>query len=214
MIEIIPAILATSEDQYKKDIEKASNAASLKGGWVHIDFADNQFVHNQTIDPLVTKKYPTTLKKEAHLMVSHPLEWIEKLNDAGFDRVIFHLEASDGIFKCIESVKNLRMQVGLAIKNDTPVEKLKPFVGKIDMVLVMGIEPGFQGQPFIHESFDKIRQIKKKNWKVYTAVDGSVKDENAKDLIEAGADRLVVGSFLLRGDIDENIEKIWEAIQN
>lgn len=214
MIEIIPAILSTSEDQYKKDIEKVNKAVSLAEGWVHIDFTDNQFVHNLSVGPEVIEKYPTILKKEAHLMVSNPLKWIGKLHNAGFKRIIFHLESREDILACIESAKNLRMQVGLAIKNDTPVEKLKPFVDTIDIVLVMGVEPGFQGQPFISASLDKIRKIKKKHWKVRVAIDGSVKDTNAKDLVEAGADQLVVGSFLLRGEIDENIEKIWEAIQS
>lgn len=221
MIQIIPAILAKSEEQYKADITKLSNCESLKGGWVHIDFADNKFVQNQSIEPNVVKKIPANFTKEAHLMVSNPLEWIDGLAGAGFKRVIFHIECEDKIDEVISYAKGKSLEVGLAIKLDTPIEKLAPFISagkkvpfisKIDMVLIMCIVPGFQGQPFITDSLEKVKKIKSK-WSVTIEVDGAVKDENARQLIDAGAERLIVGSFLLKGNVEENLEKIWEALR-
>lgn len=212
MVQILPAVLGKTEEQYKADINKLSACEALKGNWVHIDFADNKFVPNETIGPEESSKISTTFQKEAHLMVAHPKEWVDKLVEAGFKRIIFHIEAEDDIKKVIDYIRSKGLEVGLAIKMDTPLEKLEPFVDKIDVVMVMSIIPGFQGQPFILESLERIRQIKSKGWKVKVAVDGSVRDENAKQLVEAGIDYLTVGSFLLKGDIDENLERLWEII--
>lgn len=213
MVQIIPAVLSKTEEQYGNDIERLSKCEGLKNGWVHIDFADNDFVPNQTIQPDIVSNYSSNLKKEAHLMVSHPKDWIDKLINAGFERIIFHIEAKDETDEVIDYIKSKGLEVGIAIKMDTPVEKLQPFVDKIDILLVMSIVPGFQGQPFIPESLDRIRDIRLKNWPIQITVDGSVKDENAKAIIEAGADYLIVGSYLLKGDIDENLEKLWEALR-
>lgn len=213
MIQILPAILSNTAQQYKSDIEKLSRSGSFKKGWVHIDFMDNKFVPNQSIDPEIVTKYPTNLKKEAHLMVDEPVEWIEKLADAGFDRVLIHFEAKK-VTQAVDLARKSGMEVGIALKNETSIDKVEPLVGKIDMVLIMGVEPGFQGQPFLEGSVWKIKQVKENGWNVKVAVDGAVRDSNVKNLVEAGVDQLDIGSFLLKGDIDENVEKIWEAIKS
>lgn len=211
MVQIIPAVLATTEEEYQQDISKLESCESLQNGWVHIDFADNIFVQNITIEPEIIQKSPTNLLKEAHLMVTHPREWIDKLVAAGFNRVIFHIECEDNIEEVIDYIKSKGLEVGLAIKNETPIEKLQPFVGKIEVILVMTIVPGFQGQPFIPQALDKVRQIKSK-WGVKVGVDGAVKGDNIKDIVDAGVDFVIVGSYLLRGGIDENLESLWEEI--
>jgi len=212
MVQIIPAVLAKSEDQYQKDITKLNNCESLRDGWVHIDFADNKFVQNQTIEPEVTQKFPTSLRKEAHLMVAHPKQWLEKLAAAGFKRVIFHIECEDDIGKVIDYIKSQGLEVGLALKNDTPVEKIEPFVSKINIVLLMSIVPGFQGQPFIPKALEKIKELKSLAWQVGIGVDGSVKNTNIREIINAGADFVIVGSYLLEDDLEENLENLWEVI--
>jgi ribulose-phosphate 3-epimerase len=212
VIKIIPAILDKTETDFQKHIEQLANSTGFREGWVHIDFADNKFVPNQTIDVDAVSRFPTQLKKEAHLMVARPLEWIGGLKEAGFDRVIFHFEAEDNIDEVIELIKDAGMEVGIAINPETSIEWLEPYKDKIDQVLVMGIVPGFQGQPFIPATIDKIKNLKSKDWPLVISVDGAVRDTNAKDLVQAGADQLVSGSFLLKGEIDENVEKIWEAI--
>ncbi len=150
-------------------------------------------------------------------MVAHPLQWIEKLKEAGFKRVILHFESKDDILDCINKIKELGMEVGIALNIDTPIEKLEQFKDKINLVLLMAIVPGFQGQSFLPEVIDKIKETShlrsKGNYSFRIGVDGAVKDINIKDIVEAGVDFVTVGSFLLKGDLDENLERLWEVIK-
>ena len=212
MIQIIPAILPTSERQYRDDIRKLAQSETLIGDWVHIDFMDNIFVHNKSIEPQITEEFPVQFQKEAHLMVMHPKEWIDKLVIAGFKRVIFHIECQDSIVEVIDLIKDKEMEVGIAIKGDTPVSRLEDFADKIDIVLIMSVVPGFQGQPFILKTFDKIKELKARCWDIKIGVDGAIKDNNIKEIIDIGVDFVIVGSYLLNGDVDENIENLWEII--
>lgn len=212
MVQIIPSVLATSEQQYRADINKLNSAPSLNGSWVHIDFMDNIFVQNKSIDPEIVKKFPDNFQKEAHLMVTYPKEWVDKLIDAGFKRIIFHIECEDNIEELIDYIKKSGLEIGLAIKNETPIEKLKEFVSKIDVVLIMSIIAGFQGQPFIPNTFNKLKEIQSKDWQVKIGIDGAVKDDNIKEIFAAGADFVIEGSYLLKGDVEENLEKLWEII--
>lgn len=212
MVQIIPAVLATTEEKYQSDINKLNSSPSLSGSFVHIDFADNEFVQNITIDPGIIQKYPNNFRKEAHLMVVHPKDWIDQLKAAGFERIIFHLESEDDILLVIENIRSKGLEVGLAINKETALERLEPFVDKIDVVLVMSIIPGFQGQPFIPQTLDKVRQIKSNNWPVKVGVDGAVRDSNIKEIVESGVDFVTVGSYLLKGDVEENLEILWEVL--
>lgn len=212
MVQIIPAILATSEEQYQNDLAKLSRSETLTEGWVHIDFADKVFVPNQTVGVETVSKIPTDFKKEAHLMVAHPKEWIDKLVDANFERIIFHIESEDKPLEVIEYVKSKGLEVGLAVSRETTVEKLKPFVGKIDVILIMTIVAGFQGQPFIPQTLDKVRRVKSEGWSTRVGVDGAVSNTDAKEIADAGADFMIVGSYLLKGNVDENLEELWEEI--
>lgn len=210
MVQIIPAILATSEDQYKQDLQKLTACEALKDGWVHIDFADNKFVQNQTVGVDTIQKFPTNFHKEAHLMVSFPKQWIETLVEAGFERIIFHIECEDNIDEVIDLVKSKGLEVGLAIKIETPLEKLDEFIHKIDMVLMMSIVSGFQGQSFIPQALNRLLKIKEKGIRVGS--DGAVNNSNIKEITATGADFVIVGSYLLKGDTDENMENLWEAV--
>jgi len=212
MVQITPAILDKTPEVFQEHIEQITHSGSFEEGWVHIDFADNEFVPNTTVDIDIVEQFNINLKKEAHLMVDHPLEWIDKLKEAGFNRVIFHYESKDKVPEVIESIKMLGMEVGIALNPETPVEILEPYKDEIDQILIMGIVPGFQGQPFIPATIEKIKKLKLKNWPVKISIDGAVRDLNAKQLVEAGVDQLVSGSFLLQGDIEENLERLWEVI--
>lgn len=211
MVQIIPAVLAASEEQYQKDISKLASSESLEGGWVHIDFADNKFVQNQTIGPEVIAKYPDNFSKEAHLMVLNPKDWIDGLIEAKFSRVIIHIEA-EGVDECIDYAKDKGLEVGLAIKDETEIEKLESYLDKINTVLIMSIVPGFQGQPFLPNALKKVMEIKERGWGIRVGLDGSVKDDNIKEIILTGADFVIVGSYLLKGNIDENLENLWEQV--
>lgn len=216
MIQIIPGILATSEEQYQKDLNRLSQVTALENSWVHIDFMDNIFVPNLGIEPAVTAKYSTMFKKIAHLMVKNPVESIDKLKKADFKRVLVHIE-SNNAEECIDKAKDAGLEVGLVLNPKTPVEKTKPFLSKLDTILLMSVVPGFQGQPFEENVFDKIKEAinlrEEDNYSFTIGVDGAVKDTNIKDLLNAGIDYVIVGSFLLKGDIEENLERLWEATQ-
>ena len=212
MTLIVPAILDKTPDDFKNHIKQLKESATFQEGWIHIDFADNKFVPNETINIEPIKRNPTNLNKEAHLMVAHPLDWIDDLKNTDFKRVVFHFESEDKPDEVINKIKEAGMEVGVAINPETKIEQLESYKDKIDQILVMAIVPGFQGQPFLPETIEKIKTLKAKAWPVKISVDGAVRDTNAKDLVDSGVDQLVSGSYLLTGDIDENVEKIWEVI--
>jgi ribulose-phosphate 3-epimerase len=212
MIQIIPAILATSEQQYKNDLAKLESADELHDGWIHIDFADNKFVQNKTIEPEIVKKFPTNFHKEAHLMVAHPSKWIDKLIEAGFERIIFHAESEDDAKDVTETVKSRNLEVGVAINPQTPVASIESLLNKLDVVLVMTVMPGFQGGTFVPKSLNKIHQIQTIYPEVKVGVDGGIKDSNIKEVANAGVDYVTMGSYLLKGDIEENLEILWEEV--
>lgn len=209
MIQIIPAILATTPEDYQRDIEKLNNSHSFQEGWVHIDFMDNKFVPNQSIDVETVKEFETNLKKEAHLMIEDPLNWITKLKEAGFDRVIFHIESKDSPRDVIKAIKEAGMGAGVALNPETDIEKLKSLKDQ-DLILIMGVKPGFQGQSFEENTYIRIKEVS--HFFDNISVDGAVKDSNASELVKNGAKILVSGSFILSGNIDENVEKIWEVV--
>jgi ribulose-phosphate 3-epimerase len=140
-------------------------------------------------------------------MVENPLEWVPKLK--GFDRVVFHIESKDDPVEVIKVIKDAGMEAGIAANPETDIEKLKNLEG-LDLILIMGVKPGFQGKPFEENTYDRIKQTSQ--FFANISVDGAVKDVNAPKLIESGAKVLVSGSFILKGDVDENLEKLWDAI--
>ena len=155
MLSILPSVLATTDHDYQQTIERIEENGAFEDGWLHVDFADNEFVPNLTVGADVLKKFPTNLHVEAHLMVSNPEEWIHDLVEAGVERIILHIETIKDE-SLVKRIKDEGVQVGLAIKLETPVAKLHPFVNTIDVVLVMSIHPGFSGQEFLEEGIEKI----------------------------------------------------------
>ena len=202
MTTIIPAILATNEEEYKDKLQKIEESRQFQDKWVQIDLMDNKFVQNKSIGPEIIAKYPTSLKIEAQLMVEYPENWIDELVKIPVARIVFPIEDSEGIEERIKHIKNHGVQVGLSLNPETQVETLAPFVGTIDLVLVMSVQPGFGGQEFIPESLEKIRKIKSMGWPIKIEVDGGINKQVKKDLEDAGADYLVMGSHL------------WEILSN
>jgi ribulose-phosphate 3-epimerase len=216
MVQIIPAILATNEGDLDKDLSNLLNAESFKDhGWVHFDFMDNIFVPSNSVDPGSLKKYSLPLKKEAHLMVQQPLIWLDKLVELEFERIIIHIE-SEQILECLKYIKSKNIEAGLALNPETPLEKLIPFFDQIDLVLLMSVEPGSQGNQFLPDSFSRIKKLKesRKDFSFLIGDDGGIDSENVKKIIDAGCDNLVIGSHLIKGNIDENLEQIWERVNS
>lgn len=215
MIQIIPAIDAFDKVQFEADLQKIEGCEELRDGWLHLDFGDGKFVETKTILPEDIEKKSFQYFLEIHLMVVDPINWLEKLKPLQPKRVIVHIE-SENISEFINIAKDQGLEIGLAIKYQTPIEKLVPFLSTIDEVLVMTIEPGPQGQPFIEESLSKVKELTKLrgNHNFNIGVDGHINDQTAKKVVEAGAEQLVIGSYFLEGVIEENVEKIWEVINS
>lgn len=213
MTQILPAILATTEEGFKTNIDQVESSGLFKDGWVQIDLMDNKFVPNTSIGLDVLAKYNISSKKEAQLMVTEPHDWVGGLADAHFERVIFPIEIGNTA-DLIKYISEYSLQIGISLNPETPVDTVVDFLDTIDLVLLMGVHPGFQGQQFIPETIDRVRQLAtfKEHSNFLIEVDGGVSTDSAKDLVDAGADILVVGSRLLNGNIKENLEKIKRAL--
>ena len=197
MAKISPSILSADFSNLKDEIIKIE-----KGGadLVHLDVMDGMFVPNITFGPPVIKKLRkiTNIPFDVHLMIDRPERYIEDFVNAGADIITVHEEASIHLHRTIQSIKSYGIKVGVALNPSTSLESIKYVLGDIDLVLIMTVNPGFGGQSFIDSMKDKIKELKSiieaKKLNVEIEVDGGVKLENARDIIDFGADILVVGS--------------------
>lgn len=212
MVNIIPAILATSEEEYAQKLKKIEDSGQFENGWVQIDLMDNKFVQNKSIGPEIIAKYPTNLKLEAQLMVEYPENWIDELVKIKVNRIVFPIEDVEGVKQRIQHIKNHGIEVGLSLNPETAVETVAAFVDTIDLVLIMSVSPGFGGQEFIPSSVEKVRKAREIGWPILIEVDGGVNEGVVRGLAKAGADNLVIGSHLVEGDINENLKKIKQSL--
>ena len=174
-----------------------------KGGahWIHIDVMDNQFVPNLTIGPPVVKSLRKHTDKflDVHMMVVNPEKLVEPFARAGADGITFHIEATDNPDEVISLIRSTGKQVGISLKPGTPLSTIEPYLDKVDLVLIMSVEPGFGGQGYLEGSSEKIKELKLRLNemcldRVIIEVDGGVKLNNMKEIVDAGADVLVAGS--------------------
>lgn len=216
-ITIVPAILATNQKDFEEKIQKINKSIFPKNGWVQIDLMDNKFVKNKSIPTELLKNYHLEYNLEGQLMVEYPEVWIEDLVTVPVERIVFPLEVGGDILGRVKHIKNHSIEAGISINPQTPVEKIRQFVSTIDLVLVMSVEPGFGKQKFIENTINKVKQLdrvrQEGGYGFKIEVDGGVNDENALQLINAGADCLVMGSYLMEGDFNENFQEITNKIQ-
>lgn len=209
MIEVIPGIL---EKEWEMIDERLRLVAPYTP-WAQIDFADNTLVPNTTfLDFAAFKPFAEKISLEAHLMVANPEKYIKAASDAGFKRLIAHVEAHDPrIF--LDQVKYEHVEVGIAIDGPTEFEQVEPILEEVDFVLVMTIEAGFSGQVFLPECVEKIKSIHNYLPDLSIEVDGGINDQTARLVKEAGATRLVATSFLFNnpGSIAAAIEHLKNA---
>ena len=169
--------------------------------WIHVDVMDNQFVPNLTIGPPVVKSLRNVTDKfiDVHMMVVDPEKLVEPFARAGADNITFHIEATNDPNEVIDLIRSTGKMVGISLKPSTPFSVITPYIEKVDLILVMSVEPGFGGQGFIKESNERITKIKKylsENCleRIQIQVDGGIKLHNAQEVISAGGDILVAGS--------------------
>jgi len=202
--KLAPSILSADFS----DLKTALNQCEEGGAhWVHVDVMDNQFVPNLTIGPPVVKSIRPNTEKfiDVHMMVIEPEKLVEPFARAGADNITFHIEAAGDPDSVIDLIKSCGCKAGVSIKPKTPLQDIIPILDKVDVVLVMSVDPGFGGQGFLPGSSEKVSKIKKlladnSLNRVLIEVDGGIKLHNAKEVIEAGANVLVAGSEVFNSD--------------
>ena len=195
-----------------KDTIKLNNTSC---DYLHIDVMDGKFVPNTqfTTEEIENIIKNCNKKIDIHLMVKNPISYIEKLLNYNITYITFHKEIDKDINSLIDILKEKNIKVGISIKPNTKVSEIIPYLNKIDLVLIMSVEPGEGGQSFIESSLDKVKELKKiineKNLDIKIEIDGGVKDTNIKLIKESGVDISVVGSFIIKSEnLEESIKKI------
>ncbi|MBQ5614417.1 MAG: ribulose-phosphate 3-epimerase [Tidjanibacter sp.] len=194
---ISPSMLSADFGNLARDTRMIDESAAE---WVHIDVMDGRFVPNISFGFPVLKSIVAATEKfmDVHLMIVQPEDYLERFVKAGADLVVFHVEATEKVEECIRTIHEAGAKAGISIKPGTPVEAIREWLPMVDLVLVMGVEPGFGGQKFIEGSTDKVRQLKALREEIgadyLIELDGGVCRDNAEMLFEAGCDVLVAGS--------------------
>ena len=198
---IAPSILAADFSNLKEACEMINNS---EADYYHIDVMDGHFVPNISFGMPVMASIKPLAKKpfDVHLMIEKPERYIFEFKAAGADILTVHLEASRHLHRTIQAIKKEGMKAGVAINPHTSVDLLRDVIQDIDLVCVMSVNPGFGGQSFIEHTYEKVRKLKmiiqESNSNALIEIDGGVTSANAKQLIEAGADVLVAGSFVFK----------------
>lgn len=205
-----PSILSADFTKLGEEIETIDNAGAE---YIHVDVMDGMFVPSISYGMPVIKSIRKSTGKvfDVHLMISEPIRYIADFAASGADMITVHVEACSDVVATIEKIREYKLKVGITLNPDTPVSAIKPYLNRVDMVLIMSVNPGFGGQKFITLSVDKIKEVKRLrdelNLSYDIEVDGGINIDNLATVLEAGANVIVAGSAIFRGDAAENVKK-------
>jgi ribulose-phosphate 3-epimerase len=212
---ISASILNADFSHLKQEVEMINNSQT---DWFHLDVMDGVFVPNISFGFPIVEQIKKHGKKtlDVHLMIVEPDKYIERFKEAGADILTVHYEECKHLHRTVQQIKAAGMKAGVALNPHTPVNLLEEIIQDLDLVLVMTVNPGFGGQKFIENSYDKVRRLKQlileKKSKALIQVDGGIDLSNIRKLVEAGVDVFVVGSFIFRSqDPLETIKKLKNA---
>lgn len=210
-----PSILAADFANLGRDIRIADEAGAQ---YIHFDVMDGAFVNNISfgIPVLKSVRKITDCVLDVHLMIERPERYVHEFAEAGADIITVHAEATDHLDAVIEMIKKEKVMAGVALNPSTPLSEIEYILPKVDMVLIMSVNPGFGGQAFIPYCLDKIsdlsRLLDKKGLKTDIEVDGGVTLQNVSEIVEAGANIIVAGSAVFNGDIAKNVSEFLNLI--
>ncbi len=200
---IAPSVLAADFANLQRDIEMINNS---EADWFHIDIMDGVFVPNISFGMPVLEAIAKHAKKtiDVHLMIVDPDRYIKTFADLGANYLTVHYEACPHLHRTIQAIKAEGMKAGVVLNPHTSVDLLEDVINDLDMVLLMSVNPGFGGQSFIENTYEKVRKLKalitRKGSNTLIEIDGGVTNKNAKQLVEAGADALVAGSYVFKAE--------------
>jgi ribulose-phosphate 3-epimerase len=217
MIKLAPSILSADFARLGEQIDEAAAAGA---DYIHIDVMDGHFVPNITIGaPVVTSiRRVTSLPLDVHLMIEHPERYISDFAGAGADIITVHVEASPHLHSTIQAIKELKVKAGVSLNPPTPLSTIEEFIPRVDLVLIMSVNPGFGGQSFMPEALSRIadtrRLLEDRGLNAELEVDGGITTANAPDIVRAGADVLVAGNSVFRAPegISQALQRLREAV--
>lgn len=212
---LAPSILAADFKKLGEEIQ-----ATEKNGaeYLHFDVMDGLFVPSISFGMPVLQSIKSCTNQviDAHLMINEPIRYVEAFQKAGADLITIHLEACEDVHKTIAKIKECGMKAGISICPDTPVSALEEYVNEVDMVLIMSVHPGFGGQKFIEDSLTKIRMtremLNRYGLETDIQVDGGIYTSNVENVLKAGANIIVAGSAIFKGDAKENTREFMEIL--